>query len=264
VTLPARRFCCIASKGLGDTVQFIRYVPMVAGRGAKVVVEAPASLHPLLSALGGIDQLVDKGETLPSFDLHCPLMSLPLAFRTTLETIPGLIPYLTVSSDLVERWSERLGTTSNPRVALAWRGNPNNTEDHNRSTRFVDIKTYLSPGFDWLCLHHDLTDAEREHAGSLDHLMTPLDGDTSLEDAVALCALADLVVTVDTSFAHIAGALGKTSLVMLRFTPDHRWMLGRHDSPWYNTMTLFRQDETRDWGKVMQDVVADLHHRFGV
>ena len=252
-----------SEQGLGDTIQSIRYVSMVSDLGARVVVEAPASLHPLLAALPGIDQLVGKDGTLPAFDLHCPLMSLPLAFGTTVETIPASTPYLTISPDMVALWSKRLGTSVKPRVALAWRGNPKNSYDHSRSARLADISPYLSPRFDWLCLHHDLTDPERELAASIDHLKTPLDGDTGFEDAVALCAISDLVVTVDTSFAHIAGALARTSLTMLPFTPDWRWMMDRSDSPWYPAMTLFRQDKARDWGQVMQDVAAELHRRFG-
>lgn len=247
-----------SEQGLGDTVQFIRYVPMVADLGARVVVEAPESLHPLLTAMKGIDHLIGKHDTLPTFDLHCPLMSLPLAFKTTLETIPASTSYLAVSPDRIEDWSQRLGTSSRPRVAVAWRGNPNNSNDHNRSARLDDIAHHLSPEFDWICLHHDLDKSERQLARSLPHLRVPLAKSTNLEDAAAICALSDLVVSVDTSFAHIAGALGKTSLVMLSFTPDWRWMLDRADSPWYPAMTLFRQDKTRDWGQVMEDVAEAL------
>jgi len=118
-----------------------------------------------------------------------------LAFGTTVGTIPASTPYLTISPDLVHLWSKRLGTSAKPRVAFAWRGNPNNSNDHNRSARLADISQYLSPQFDWLCLHHDLTDAEMELAGAIDHLRIPLDGDTGLEAAVALCAISDLVVT---------------------------------------------------------------------
>ena len=251
-----------SEQGLGDTIQFIRYARMVADLGARVVVEAPASLHPLLTATGGIDRLVGKEDRLPSFDFHCPLMSLPLAFGTTLETVPVPAPYLAVSPDRVAFWSARLGRSSRPRVAVAWRGNPKNSNDRNRSADLVDIERHLSPDMDWLCLHHDLDGPERRRAESIGHLSIPLDGDTDLEDAAAICAIADAVVTVDTSFAHIAGALGKTSFVMLPFTPDWRWMMRRHDSPWYPQMTLCRQDEGRDWGPVMRDVGVALRARL--
>ena len=249
-----------SEQGFGDTIQFIRYAPMVADLGARIVVEAPASLHPLLSSVCGVDQLVDKGEALPSFDYHCPLMSLPMAFGTTLKTVPAEVPYLTVSRARADYWSARLGSSLKPRVAFAWRGNPNNSNDRNRSAKLVDLRQHLSPDIDWLCLHHDLDTLESETAKSINHLMTPLDADTDLEDATAICALADVIVTVDTSFAHVAGALGKTSFVMLPFTPDWRWMMGRHDSPWYPTMTLFRQDGSHDWRLVMQDVATALQN----
>lgn len=250
-----------SEQGLGDTVQFIRYVGMMADFGARVVVEAPESLHFLFPAIKGIDQIVGKGQPLPAFDLHSPLMSLPLAFRTTIETVPATVPYLGVSPDRTDLWLARLGQPSKPRVALAWRGNPKNSNDRNRSAQLIDILQHLSPAFDWLCLHHDIDETERDLAESVDHLKMPLDGDTRLSDAAAICATADAVVTVDTAFAHIAGALGKPVFVMLPFTPDWRWMMGRSDTPWYPTMTLFRQDDGRDWGQVMREVCSELHRR---
>ena len=245
-----------SEQGLGDTVQFIRYVPMVDSLGARVVVEAPAILHPLLRKVSGIGSLVDKGDKLPPFDLHCPLMSLPRAFLTTIDTIPAPDAYLTPSPDRVAFWSSQIGETAKPRVALAWRGNPNNSNDHNRSAQLAEIQQFLAPDIDWLCLHNDLDGAERNLAGTIDHLRVL--GDTDLEDVAAICALSDLVVSVDTSFAHIAGAMGLPTFVMLPFSPDWRWMLDRVDSPWYPTMTLFRQDETRDWGQVMGNVLEAL------
>ena len=247
-----------SEQGLGDTMQFIRYAPMVADLGASIVLEAPKVLHPLLRTVTGTGALVGKDEALPDFDLHCPLMSLPLAFGTTLDTVPAPGAYCSVSPDRVDGWAARLGPSTKPRVALAWRGNTDNVNDHNRSARLEDIWPLLSPDVEWLCLHHDLDASETEIAGPVGHLRTPLDGDTDLEDAAAICALSDLVVTVDTSFAHIAGALGKTSLVMLPFTPDWRWMMHRSDTPWYDGMTLFRQDESRDWGRVIKEVAAAL------
>ena len=248
-----------SEQGLGDAVQFARYVPMVTRLGIRVVLEMPESLHPLLATMKGVDQLIGKHEALPAFDCHCPLMTLPLAFKTTLETVPASTPYLTVSSSSIEEWSQRLGTSSTrPRVAMAWRGNPNNTNDNNRSARLEDIAPYLAPEFDWLCLHHDLDKLELQLVKSLPHLSAPLAKATNLEDAAAICALSDVVVSVDTSFAHIAGALGLKSFVMLPFTPDWRWMLNRTDSPWYPRMTLFRQDKTRDWSQVMGNVIGAL------
>lgn len=251
-----------SEQGLGDTVQFIRYAPLVAERGARVIVEAPARLHPLIRTVDGIDKVVGKDETLPSFDFHCPMMSPPLAFNTTVATIPAPTAYIEASSRRIEVWLQRLGSSSKPRVALAWRGNPNNTNDHNRSARLADIERRLSDEYEWICLHSDLREPETAIAARIGHLRAPLDGDTTLEDAAALCALCDLVVTVDTSFAHIAGAMGKAVHVMLPFTPDHRWMMERQDTPWYPSMTLHRQDEDRDWDRVMGQVVSGLGKRL--
>ena len=251
-----------SEQGLGDTIQFIRFAPLAADLGARVIVEAPTVLHPLLGTVQGIDHLVGKNTRLPEFDLHCPLMSLPLAMGTTLETVPLPGSYITASASLTKTWARHLGNTTKPRLALAWRGNPNNTDDHNRSMRLSDIAPYLNAEYEWLCLHHDLDSDEKRLAATMPHLATPLDGDTGLEDAAALCALADIVVTVDTSFAHIAGALGRPTFVMLRYTPDFRWMMNRGDTPWYEEMTLFRQTTRGDWQPVLRNLTAALHKLF--
>ena len=251
-----------SEQGLGDTVQFIRYAPLVAEHGATVIVEAPSVLHPLLGSVSGIDRIIDRHDNLPDFDLHCPMMSLPLAMRTTLETVPRQDRYFSTPPSLREKWTQRLGSEHKPRIALAWRGNPDNTDDHNRSMRLEEIAPHLSDSFEWICLHHDLGRREKRLAGTINHLSVPLDADTGLDDAAALCDLADLVVTVDTSFAHIAGALGKPVFVMLKYTPDFRWMMHRGDSPWYDSMTLFRQQDRGQWEKPIRDIMAALKARF--
>ena len=252
-----------SEQGLGDTVQFIRYAPLVAELGATVIVEAPQVLHPLLGTVGGIDRIIGKQDSLPDFDLHCPMMSLPLAMQTTLETVPRQDRYFSTPRSLREKWTQRLGSGQKARVALAWRGNPENTDDHNRSMRLEEIAPHLSDSFEWLCLHHDLSRQEKRLAGTIDHLRVPLDADTDLDDAAALCDLADLVVTVDTSFAHIAGALGKPVFVMLKYTPDFRWMMHRSDTPWYDGMTLFRQQDRGHWETPIRDVMAALQAHLG-
>ena len=248
-----------SEQGLGDTVQFIRYAPMVADLGARVVVEAPTILHSLFAGMMGIDLLLAKGEAAPAFDFHCPLMSLPRAFQTTIETVPAPSQYLVVSPDRVNQWASRLGSPSRLRVALAWRGNSNNSNDGHRSATLVQIVEHLAQDIDWICLHHDLTEDEQKLVATADNLLAPLDERTDLEDAAAICAVADFVFTVDTSFAHIAGALGKKSFVMLPATPDWRWLLGRNDSPWYPSMTLFRKGFGCDWAQLTKVVVAELH-----
>jgi len=251
-----------SEQGLGDTIQFARYAPMVAARGARVILEAPESLHPLLAALPGVDRMVGKDGPLPPFDMHCPLMSLPLAFRTSLETIPRPESYIGVSDNVVAAWRGRLGEADKPRVALAWRGNPKNTNDRRRSLGLAELLAHLSPDIDWLCLHHDLTTEEKALLDRNRHLGAWLDSDTNLEDAAALCDLADHVMTVDTSFSHVAGALGKPTSLLLAFVPDWRWLLGRSDSPWYGNTTLYRQDSARHFGSVIQTACRDIETRL--
>lgn len=247
-----------AEQGLGDTVQFCRYLPGIAALGARVIVEAPPLLHELLSSLGGIEALVGPRDDTPSVDFHCPMMSLPLAFGTTLETMPTPQPYLSAAPDLVRSWSARLGAGAKPRVAIAWRGNPVNTHDHKRSMQLADLLPHLSPEIDWLSLHHQLTASEQELAARSSNLLTPLDDTTDMTDAAAICALSDAVLTIDTSMAHIAGALGRPTTVILSYLPDYRWLLDRDDTPWYDSVTLLRQGADRDWTPVIKDAVANV------
>lgn len=245
-----------AEQGLGDTIQFCRYLPGIAALGARVIVEAPPLLHELLSSLGGIETLVGTRDDTPPFDFHCPMMSLPLAFGTTLDTVPSSPGYLAVATELVTAWKARLGPAKRPRIAIAWRGNPINTNDRKRSLRLADIQHLLSDQLDWICLHPDNTEEEAGLIGSSRHLIAPLSSKTDLTDAAALCQLADMVVTVDTSIAHIAGATGRPAKMMVSYLPDYRWQLDRDDTPWYDSVTLLRQGADRDWTPVIKDAVS--------
>ena len=247
-----------AEQGLGDTIQFCRYVPLLAKRGARVIVRAQSPVIDLLSSLDGVAQLLRPGDKIPEWDFHCPMMSLPLAFGTLIDSVPDHGPYLSVESALVSHWADRLGPGTRPRVAIAWRGNPENSYDRKRRIDLCDLVRLLDGNMEWISLHHDLTDDEVSLIEATPQLTRPLDENTDLTDAAAICMIADAVISVDTSVAHIAGALGQPTFVMLPFHPDHRWLLNRSDSPWYSAIRLFRQNSDRAWQPVVEDAIASV------
>ncbi|MBK9443720.1 MAG: tetratricopeptide repeat protein [Comamonadaceae bacterium] len=244
-------------QGLGDTIQFARYARLVKQLGARVVMEVPATLITLLTGLAGVDELIAEDTRLPGFDYHCPLLSLPLAFNTHLATIPSPQPYLQSRADKVATWQARLGEKVRPRVGLVWCGNPLHKNDHNRSFTVNLLLPYLAPDVDYICLQKELRDIDR---APLQHSPIRFLGNDikDFTDTAALCELVDLVISVDTSVAHLAGALGKATWLMLPYVPDWRWLLNRNDSPWYASMCLYRQDAQRDWATVLKQVAQDM------
>ena len=249
-----------AADGFGDTIQFCRYAALVAARGARVILEVFKPQQELMRTLAGATQVVARGEPLPDFDLHCSLLSLPRAFATRLETIPAKTPYLRAAASTVDDWNARLGPRHRPRIGIAWSGNPIHHNDRNRS---VGLRSFLPllDGIDasFVSLHRDIVAAD---AAVLQERSDILHFGEELKDyaeTAALISNLDLIVSVDTSVAHLAGALAKPVWILLPFMPDWRWLLDREDSPWYPTARLFRQDETRVWVGVMPRVRAALH-----
>ena len=237
-------------QGLGDAIQFCRYIPLLGERGAKVVLEIEPALEPLLSGLAGLSRVVARGEALPDFDFHCALTSLPLACDATLQTIPASIPYLSVP-DGAKDWSAWLGGSAMPRIGLVWSGNPTHINDHNRSMALQALDPLFDADVQFVSLQKHVRDGDRmtlrEHRGILD-------AGPRLEnfaDTASLIAGLDLVISVDTSVAHLAGSLGKPVWILLPHIADWRWLAGRADSPWYPTARLFRQSASRTWEPVV-------------
>jgi len=252
-----------SDEGLGDTIQFCRYATLVAAQGARVLLEVDAVLQPLLSGVDGVAQCLARGaDELPAFDYHCPLSSLPLAFATRLKTIPSAPSYLPrPQDDRMRRWEDRLGPHDRLRVGLVWSGNPAHLNDHNRSIPLQMLAPILDLGARFVSLQKDVRPTDK---AALDARSDIVDLTADLRDFVdtaALISCLDLVLTVDTSVAHLAGALGKPTWIMLPHTPDYRWLLDRDDSPWYPRARLFRQDEARDFSPVVERVRAALHER---
>ncbi len=240
-------------QGLGDAIQFCRYVPLLAARGAKVVLEISAALQQLLRGMGGVVQCVAKGEALPAFDLHCPLTSLPLAFDTTLDTIPSDVPYLSVPSGARD-WKGWLGAGSSVLIGLVWSGNPNHINDHNRSIALRTLAPLFDIGAQFVSLQKNAREADLEMLRGRSDILDAASLLETFTDTAALVAQLDLVVSVDTSVAHLAGALGKPVFILLPHVADCRWLTGRANSPWYPSARLFRQGEARDWAPVVLEL----------
>jgi tetratricopeptide (TPR) repeat protein len=257
--LAGRTILLHAEQGFGDAIQFVRYVPLVAARGARVVLEVPPPLAGLLSRIEGATTVIGRGERLPEFDCHCPLLSLPLAFKTRLETIPAGVPYLSACADRVIEWKRRLPQTPARRIGIAWAGNPGFKGDLTRSIGLARFSGLLSAGgIAFLGLQRDLRDGDRDLLRSYPQV-TPLgEAIEDFEDTAAIMSLVDLVITSDTSVAHLAGALGRPVWILLQYAPDWRWLRGRDDSPWYPTAQLFRQSEFGDWESVVRRVKDEL------
>jgi len=264
--LTGRTLLLHSEQGLGDTIQFCRYIPLVAARGARVVLEVDRSLIPLLAGLDGVAEMVPRGERLPDFDLHCPLLSLPLAFGTTLDSIPAAPAYLAVDPARVDRWRSRLGPTSRPRIGLVWSGNSNHRNDACRSLPLSAVTALMGERFEFLCLQKDIRDTELVEAAETSGLRLFCDEIHDFADTAALCALVDLVISVDTSVAHLAGALGRPVWVALPYNSDWRWLRDRSDSPWYPSLRLYRQSlaegKRGDWGPVLAALRAALDAHF--
>ena len=233
-------------------------MPLVAARAARVILEVPKPLHELMSTLAGAVQIVSRGDPLPDFDIHCPLLSLPLAFGTRLETIPSQTPYLRASSQAVTDWNARLGPRRRPRIGLAWSGQSMHKNDHNRSIALSALLPLLGFNATYVSLQRDVRAADAIVLQQHTDLLQFSDELKTFSDTAALISNLDLIISVDTSVAHLAGALAKPVWVLLPFIPDWRWLLDREDSPWYPTARLFRQDDSREWDNVIRRVHAAL------
>jgi len=251
-----------AEQGLGDTIQFARYALMIARGGAKVVLEVQAELKDLLSGLEGVT-VVARGAALPPCDVHCPLGSLPFALKTTTETVPTGIPYLRANPQRVAKWRSRFEVLPGGlRVALAWAGNPAHINDRNRSIALARLKPLLETGgMSFIGIQRDVPESDRAALGErkIMHLGDEL---TDFDDTAAILSLCDRVITVDTSVAHLAGALHRDTWVLLPFWPDWRWTLTGETSPWYPDMRLFRQGADGDWDAVIARVKAENGRMF--
>jgi Tfp pilus assembly protein PilF len=248
-----------AEQGFGDTLQFARYVPMLASMGAKVVLEVQPPLKSLMATLPGVSTLIARGEPLPAFDIHCPIMSLPLALGTTFKTIPAVVPYLKAPEYRVQDWQARLPRNGKLRVAFAWSGSATHEHDAVRSIPLEKWRPLLDHrDIQWISIQRDLRTGDEAILAaypSIVHVGAEL---KDFAETAAVIAACDLVVSVDTSVAHLAGALDRRAWILLQHSPDFRWLLNRSDSPWYPRTRLFRQPSFGDWESVLKAVSKEM------
>jgi tetratricopeptide (TPR) repeat protein len=249
-----------ADEGLGDTIQFVRYVPMLSASGARVILLPQESLYLLLSGLPGVTQcLPNLHGGVPPFDLHCPIMSLPMAFGTTLDTIPAPTSYLPRPAEArVQAWEDRLGAHDRPRIGLVWSGNPKHGNDQNRSIPLRMFSRIIDLDATFVSLQKDPRPADKSVLLERTDIVDLTEHLTDFVETAGLICCLDLVITVDTSVAHLAAALGCPTWILLPYIPDWRWLLDRDDSPWYPTVRLFRQSATRDYQDVIDRIRTDL------
>jgi hypothetical protein len=249
-----------ADEGLGDSIQYARYLPMLAARGARVILVVEPVLCPLLAGIEGVSQCLPKleGTVLPPYDLHCAINSLPLAFATRLDSIPNK-PYLPPpTQDRVQAWEGRLGPHEKLRVGLVWSGNPDQRNDRNRSMSFRTLSRILDVDATFVSLQKQIRPQDAEALRETPDVIDLTKDLTDFAETAALLSCLDLVISVCTSVAHLAAARGRPTWILLSRLADYRWMFDRDDSPWYPSVRLFRQDESRDYAGVLDRVRAEL------
>jgi Flp pilus assembly protein TadD len=263
VDLDGKRVLVFHEQGFGDSIQFLRYVPMLAARGAIVLVRMPPPLKRLAESVDGATEVLTGYGVPPDLDFFCPLMSLPLCFGTELETIPASIPYLQPPEAALMRGRAAVAALPHPRIGLVWAGSPRGGLDRRRSMSFETLRPLFDRPAGFVSLQLGIAStqwAPPMGAAALDPTMGLVDfGETA-----GLIAALDLVITVDTSVAHVAGAVGTPVWVMSRFSSCWRWLMKRDDSPWYPTLRLFRQAHPGGWAELVARVAAALDHFGGM
>jgi hypothetical protein len=265
VDIKERTILIYSEQGLGDTIQFCRFAKLVSRHGAKIILEVHPELGSLLSSLDPCISVITRGDKIPEFDYHTPLMSLPLAFKTTLDDIPNQIPYLSAPEGKTSAWRDRLGKHEKPRIGLVWAGNPRKDLHNDRLDRQRSIEfDRLAPLFDatdgefYSLQKGDDAVAQLHHSALRQRVIDWIDDLHDFSDTAALVENLDLVIAVDTSVAHLAGALGRPFWLINRYNTCWRWLLDREDSPWYPTARIFRQPRWGDWASVIDRIASEL------
>jgi len=250
-----------AEQGSGDTIQFVRYAALLAARGAKkVILEVQRELVRLVSRMPGVASVIARGQALPSFDYHCPLLSLPLAFATDLSSIPADIPYITAADADAAAWRGRL-PRQRPLIGLVWSGARLHDNDLNRSMRFETLAPLLDlPNIGFVSLQHQMREEDTCLLRNCSNVLALGEQFRDFADTAAAVSLLDAVISVDTAVAHLAGAMGKPLFLLLPFAADFRWLRERNDSPWYPTARLFRQRQFDDWTGAIDALRQELSH----
>ncbi len=245
-------------QGFGDTLQFGRYAMLAQARGAQVTMSVQKPLYRLFRQSSSAIAILGGDDAPAAFDYYCPLMSLPLAFGTTLDSIPAGAPYLVADPQLREAWRARVPPSDKPRIGVVWSGNAKQKNDRNRSIGLAAFAPVLSADAQWIALQPEIGDSDAALLAAHPQVLPFPAGVGDFADTAAIIDLLDLVITVDTGVAHLAGAMGKPVWIMLAFNADWRWLLGRDDCPWYPSARLFRQQRIGAWDSVVARVTAEL------
>ena len=257
-SLAGKTILLFSEQGLGDTIQFIRYVQFLENLGAQVILQVQAPLVALLQQVSGVTAILPTDQAPPPFDFQCPLMSLPLAFNTELLSIPNSPAYLKADSSKTAQWEARLQPKTKRRIGLAWSGNHHHKGDHKRSIPLEKLLAYLPSDADYISLQKEIRDTDIDYLKKntpIQHFENQL---IDFSDTAALLNCIDQVISVDTSVAHLAGSMGKKTWVLLPYCPDWRWLLNRTDSPWYPSLRLYRQKKPGEWDAVLEELRNDL------
>lgn len=252
-----------AEQGFGDTIQFSRYVPIVAGLGANVILQVPKGLKTLFFWLEKSISVISDEDELPKFDYYCPLMSLPLIYNTNLDKIPDVNFGYIVDDCKRTHWIQKIGIKTKPRVGIAWSGNPSHSNDYNRSIELANFMSLMPNDFEFISLQKNIKDRDLDvvQLNQIKHFGGDL---ADFTDTATLCDLVDVVISVDTSVAHLSASMQKPTWVLLPFSPDWRWLLDREDSPWYPSVKLYRQNSLGDWKTVLKRISTDLSKLKGI
>ncbi|MBI2383224.1 MAG: glycosyltransferase family protein [Gammaproteobacteria bacterium] len=264
-SLRGKTILLLPEQGLGDTIQTLRYAPLLRQRGARVLFHCPEPLRALVAESGLVDEFIGEGQIMPKLDCQAMLFSLPMHFGTTLQSIPAKTPYLRVPPSRMEKWRKRLIRRKGVKVGLVWAGNPDHKNDRNRSMSLWDLKPLLRmQGIQYFSLQKGPAAVQLRECREAEDVVDLGRDLKDFADTAAAIQNLDLVITVDTSVAHLAGALGKPTWVMLPRLPDWRWMIGRAESPWYPSLRLWRQTKRGDWGTLTSSVADELAKRNSI
>jgi len=253
-SLSGKHFVVYEEQGLGDIIQFCRYLPVLEQKGANVTFKVKSNLHALLQTMDSKTSLNTRLPEENKIDFELPLMSLPLALKTTVETIPAQIPYLYADDQRKKRWNEKLGNKTVTRIGLVWSGSTLHKNDHNRSLLLNQLTSLLVLPVEFHSLQKEVREIDIKTLTDFPKINQHQDDLLDFSDTAALIDEMDLVISVDTVVAHLSGAMGKKTFILLPYSPDFRWMLDRADSPWYPTATLFRQPSVGDWDSVISEI----------
>ncbi|HWB10621.1 MAG TPA: FkbM family methyltransferase [Pirellulales bacterium] len=267
-SLEGKTILLAAEQGLGDTIQFIRYAPLVRQQAARVIAEVQRPLRQILGTAPGVDELRVQGEAISAFDTHVTLLSLPRLLETRIDTVPAAVPYLSASAELIDKWRDEIRSLPGFKVGIAWKGSPQNRTDRGRSLPLSLFETLARvPGVTLVSLQKGQGSeqiAEVKDRFRVIDLGDRLDAEAGpFMDTAAIMGHLDLIVTCDSSLAHLAGALGAPVWIALMLTPDWRWLSHRDDSPWYPSARLFRQTRVADWPEVFERMAAALREKIG-